>query len=210
MDMFPKQGAKRRVLDVGCGEGHLAMRLAKRGYQVTGVESPGQCGDSFPSCVRLIAGDIEDPAIELDGPYEYVLCADVLEHLCDPMKVLLRMRCLLTANGTLIASLPNSGNIYFRANVLAGRFPKDDRGLFDRTHLHFFTWNGWVDLFRRGGFQVDQVKPTGIPIGLALSDWEQSWPVRLAEMACYHAARVWKKLFAYQFVVAARVMRNGQ
>ncbi len=42
----------------------------------------------------------------------------------------------LAEGGRLVASLPNSGNLYFHLNILMGRFPAHGRGLFDRTHLH--------------------------------------------------------------------------
>jgi hypothetical protein len=85
-------------------------------------------------------------------------------------------------------------------NVMAGRFPKHDRGLFDRTHLHFYTWSGWADLFLRAGLRIRSVRSTGVPVGLALGD---TAPVRALEALAYALAKIWKKLFAYQFVVTA-------
>ena len=78
--------------------------------------------------------------------FDYIVCADVLEHLRDPLRMLRDCQARLAPGGTLILSLPNSGHWYFRWNVLLGRFPQHDRGLFDRTHLHFYTWDGWVEL----------------------------------------------------------------
>jgi hypothetical protein len=104
----------------------------------------------------------------------------------------------------LLASLPNSGNLYFRLTVLSGRFPRHERGLFDRTHLHFFTWDGWLELFHSQGYRLETVRPSGIPVGLALPAWQGSAAVRAAEALSAAAARFWKRLFAYQFVISAR------
>ena len=30
--------------------------------------------------------------------------------------------------------------------VLMGLFPQPDRGLFERTHVRFYAWQGWVEL----------------------------------------------------------------
>jgi hypothetical protein len=109
----------------------------------------------------------------------------------------------MAPGGKLVASLPNSGNLYFRLNVLLGRFPEDDKGLFDRTHLHFYMWDNWERLLGRTGFQVEQVRPTGIPVGLTLPAWQESFPVRAAEAFAYGCANLWRTLFAYQFVVTA-------
>jgi hypothetical protein len=103
-----------------------------------------------------------------------------------------------------VASLPNSGNLYFRLNVLAGRFPQQDRGLFDRTHLHFLAWANWVELFAASGFAIEQCRSSGIPVGLAAPRFADTLAVRAAERLSYELARCWKTMFAYQFVVTAR------
>jgi len=203
LETFPPRGAGMRVLDLGCGSGYLAEPLAARGYSVTSVDKPGAWTAPFPAGVNFLAADLDQGLPPLEGPFDYVLCADILEHLRDPAGLLSQLPGLLRPRGRLIASLPNSGNVYFRWNVLLGRFPAHDRGLFDRTHLHFYTWNGWVDLFARSGLSIGSVRPTGIPVGLAIPRWETSLPVRLLEQVCYGLARIWKTMFAYQFVVFA-------
>ena len=110
---------------------------------------------------------------------------------------------MILGSGVLIASLPNSGNIYFRLMVLGGRFLKDDKGLFDRTHVHFYMWKGWRELFASAGFQIEERKVSGIPVGLALPGWDGSAAVRALEWLAYAAARVRPTLFGYQFVVTA-------
>jgi Methionine biosynthesis protein MetW len=112
---------------------------------------------------------------------------------------------LLEPGGRVIASLPNSGHAYFRWEVLRGRFPSHDKGLFDRTHLHFYTWDGWRDLFAAAGLRMECVEVTGVPVGLALPRWERTRWVAGMEAASYHLARGWKTMFAYQFVVTAEV-----
>ncbi|MBK5293857.1 MAG: class I SAM-dependent methyltransferase [Acidobacteriia bacterium] len=198
---LPQPGNGRRVLDVGCAGGYLAGILASRGYQVTGIERNGGTGPDFPKEVRLIEADLEQGLPTLDGPFDVIICADILEHLRRPDLLLRQLRALLARNGVLVASLPNSGNLYFRLTVLSGRFPQEDKGLFDRTHLRFYTWEGWQALFSGAGFGLQQVLATGIPVGLAYPGHESSLAVRVAERLCYDMARVWRTLFAYQFVV---------
>lgn len=193
-----------RLLDLGCGPGHLSLLLAGRGFEVTGVEKSRPEISARPG-LRFITGDLENGIPEGAGRFEIVLCGDVLEHLKEPGKLLCEIARVLQPEGRLIASLPNSGNLYFRLMVAIGRFPKHDRGLFDRTHLHFYVWDGWVDLFRQSGFEIETVKPSGIPVGLALPSVAGSAVVRAAEWFSYIAARIWKRMFAYQFVVVAKV-----
>jgi len=202
---FPSEGKGRRVLDVGCAEGYLAEILAARGFEVTGVDLPGTAhGDSF----QFVAGDLDAGLPPLEGDFDFILCADVLEHLRDPLGMLGECRQRLARGGALIASLPNSGHAYFRWNVLMGRFPRQDKGLFDRTHLQFFTWDGWQDLLARAGFRIERVQVSGVPVGLALARWDGSAGVAFLEWASFQMACLWRTLFAYQFIVRAGAERS--
>jgi SAM-dependent methyltransferase len=204
MAALPEKGEDRRVLDLGCADGWLAAVLAARGYRVTGVERPGNTTADFPREVELVEADLDAGLPPLSGAYDYALCADILEHLRDPGRLLEQIRGVLAPGGRLVASLPNSGNLYFRLNVLLGRFPQHDRGLFDRTHLHFYAWANWVDLLASCGFGIERFRSSGIPVGLAMQAHAATLPVRAAERLSYVLARCWKTMFAYQFVVTAR------
>lgn len=202
---LPEAGQGRRVLDVGCADGYLGTILAAQGYRVTGVERPGGTTADFPPSVELVEADLDAGLPRLHGSYDYILCADILEHLKDPLALLRQLAARLAPGGALVASLPNSGNIYFRWTILRGRFPSHDKGLFDRTHLHFHTWDGWLALFEAAGLRIDGVHPTGIPVGLTVPQLDGTLPVRMAERLSYELARAWMRMFAYQFVVVARL-----
>jgi len=200
---LPASGEGRRVLDVGCAGGYLGAILASRGYSVTGIDSPGAARAGFPESIELLEADLDLGLPRLTGRFDFAICADVLEHLRRPALLLRDLRPVLATGGRLACSLPNSGHAYFRWNVLTGRFPAEDRGLFDRTHLHFYTWRGWQDLFHASGFRIEHVRSSGVPIGLALPKWEGSAAVRALERMSYESARWWKTMFAYQFIVTA-------
>jgi len=206
---LPADGAGRRVLDVGCAGGYLSAILASRGYRVTGVDSPGAACAGFPESVELLEADLDLGLPALTGGFDFVICADVLEHLRRPAMLLRELHGVLAHGGKLAVSLPNSGHAYFRWTVLRGRFPAEDRGLFDRTHLHFYTWRGWKDLFSAAGFGIESVRCSGVPIGLALPGWEGSPMVRGLERMSYESARWWKEMFAYQFIVTASPEREA-
>ena len=203
VDALQPEGSGKRVLDVGCAGGYLAGILAQRGYEVVGVERPGGYGDHFPEGVALVEADLDRGLPPLDRKFSYVICGDILEHLRDPGSLLRQIAHVLEPDGLLIASLPNSGNLYFRLVVLSGRFPQEAKGLFDRTHLHFYMWQGWRELFADAGFQIGSRKVSCIPVGLAAPKWDGGAAVRALEWLAHLAALMRPTLFAYQFVVTA-------
>ena len=198
---FPERGEGRRVLDIGCAAGYLSERLAARGFYVACIDWPGT---PHPATVEFSGANLDHGLGPVDGVFDYVICADVIEHLRDPLRLLQDCRDRLRPGGVLVASLPNSAHWYFRWNVFMGRFPQHERGLFDSTHLHFYAWDGWVALFARAGFRIESVESTAVPFALALPGWEESFAVRALERISFECARLWKRLFAYQFVVVAR------
>ena len=198
---FSSPGDGRRVLDVGCAEGQFADLLSRSGYRATGIDWPGT---AHPDTIEFYGADLDGGLGTIGGGFDFIVCADVLEHLRDPLRILIECRERLAPGGVVVASLPNSGHWYFRANIALGRFPQHNKGLFDRTHLRFFMWDGWVELFARAGLRIESVEPTCTPFGLALRGLDGTWIVRMLERMSYDLARVWKRLFAYQFVVTAR------
>jgi SAM-dependent methyltransferase len=197
-------GEGRRVLDVGGGEGFLSRLLSERGYKVVCLAAPGSVAPSFPEGVEVHEADLDLDQMQFAEPFSFIVCGDVIEHLRNPQKTMQWLRAQLAPGGRLVASLPNSGHWYFRLTVLSGRFPADDRGLFDRTHLHFYTWAGWEELFRSAGLEITNVAPTSVPFGLAWNLDGGHIAVRTLERLSYELGRIWKSLFAYQFVVVAR------
>ena len=177
--------------------------LGERGYRVVALERYPLTGMAMEQ-VAFHQTDLEAGLPPLDGVFDFILCADVLEHLRDPASLLRALRPLLAAGGALVASLPNSGHWYFRLNVLLGRFPRQDKGLFDRTHLHFCMWTNWVELFESAGLPVKLSKLTVPPLELRFPRSSGAPWLRLANRASSFLARTWKELFAYQFIVLAR------
>lgn len=155
-----------RVLDVGCAGGHLAAALAARGCEVVGVELDAAAARARGLVV--VEGSVDDAAVRarLPGDLDAVLCADVLEHLRRPEETLGFLATLLRAGGRAVVSLPNAAHWTMRRAILRGRFPQEDFGLFDRTHLRWFTLASARALVRDAGLQVTAEQHTPAPLPL--------------------------------------------
>jgi len=194
-----------RVLDVGCATGYLAAELSRAGCAVTGVErDPDAAAAARAQCDALVAGDIEDAAcrdeVAAHGPFDAIVCGDVLEHLRDPWDALAFLATLLAPGGRALVSVPNVAHWTGRRALVRGRFPYADHGLFDRTHLRFFTRSGAHDLVARAGLRVggEAFAPAPLPL-------QAHFPA-LGRLAA-RAARWRPELFALQIVLSAETQR---
>jgi O-antigen biosynthesis protein len=132
------------VLDLGCGSGALGRHVSEtQDCTVDGVTlSEAEATHAKPYYRRVVVDNLEscDLVATFEGQrYDYIVCADVLEHLSRPEKVLDACRKLLEPNGKLLISVPNAGYSGLIAELLEGEFLYREEGLLDRTHLRFFT-----------------------------------------------------------------------
>jgi hypothetical protein len=82
----------------------------------------------------------------------------VLEHLVDPWSLVKHYREVLRPGGSCVASIPNIANRESFINLVRHRWDYRPHGLFDRTHLRFFTRETSIELFENAGFKVQTVQ----------------------------------------------------
>ncbi|MEY2477448.1 MAG: hypothetical protein QOG87_2763 [Actinomycetota bacterium] len=155
----------KRVLDVGCSVGEMGAALRARGHEVVGIEyDPALAERAKTKLDAVIAGDVEAMASRGDdpgGPFDCIVFADVLEHLRDPWSVVRWSEGLLTADGCVVVSVPNVRHLQTFWNLLVRkRWPYQEVGIFDRTHLRFFTRNNLPDLFAGTSLRICDIQRT--------------------------------------------------
>lgn len=166
----------RRVIEFGCGEGALAAayKLSNPGSAYTAVELNSTAAQTARMRVdRLIEGDVEgmsDSEIACDGLFDVAIMGDVLEHLADPWKMLSRIHALLEDGGHFVLCVPNISHWCGLVELLSGRWPAHTAGLFDRTHLRFFTQDSITTILRESGFEISKIRPRNIPVNQAVAD----------------------------------------
>jgi SAM-dependent methyltransferase len=154
-------GEAPRVLDLGCGDGRVAARLAAAGAAVAGAD---------PSAVALERARAAHPGLELreigvdgrvpaeDGSFEAVVCLDVLQHVADTQRLMSEARRVLVPGGLFAASVPFHG----RAGNLAIALTS-----FERRHdplepvLRFYTRRSLAGLLAAFGYGEVVVRAAG-------------------------------------------------
>jgi 2-polyprenyl-3-methyl-5-hydroxy-6-metoxy-1,4-benzoquinol methylase len=96
-----------RVLDAGCGTGRVAIELARRGYEVTGVDSDASMLDVARAAAPELPWELQDLArYEGDGSYDLVVAAGNVMIFLAPgtgPRVVQRLTAALRPQGLLVS-----------------------------------------------------------------------------------------------------------
>jgi len=156
---LPQPGGS--LIDIGGGTGATAAFLKERGLASrAGVADQVASSEAVATLDFHRSGNLEDldflsSVIEENGPFDTVLCLDILEHLVDPWSVVARLHQSLAPGGHIVASIPNvrhyrvSGGLFFKNN-----WQLADAGILDRTHLRFFVRETAVELMTHSGLEL--------------------------------------------------------
>lgn len=151
------------VLEIGCGTGATGALALKRGRagRYVGVELfEGAAESACEVLSEVVVGDVEQ--LEFDwqpAAFDALILSEVLEHLREPWAVLHKLSRFVRPGGLVLASSPNVSHWRVIRELSQGRFPLADKGVFDRTHMRWFTPESFAAMFNDAGFTVDRVRP---------------------------------------------------
>lgn len=93
-----------------------------------------------------------------DESYDYIILADVIEHLIDPGKLLICLMGKLKKDGSIVVSTPNIAFLLYRMTHLFGMWNYSEYGVMDRTHLKFFTKKTVQKLVSGSGYKIEFIR----------------------------------------------------
>jgi len=107
---FAKGGLLLDILDVGCAQGTLALKLAELGHHVTAIDirqgfldyavSRYERGDISFICANVMELDLEQR-------FDLIFANQIIEHVVYPFELVKRLLHMLTPGGRLVAATPN-------------------------------------------------------------------------------------------------------
>lgn len=157
------------VLDVGVGSGALGRYLCEsKNCTVDGIDIDSKQIQAAAKWYRdVVEADIDNDDLSyqfIGRKYDVIVCADVLEHLRKPDRVLSQIRKWLKPNGRVLVSIPNLAYIGLVADLLAGEFNYRREGLLDETHVRFFTRRSLIQFLQSNGFQIISTDAVSTPL----------------------------------------------
>jgi 2-polyprenyl-3-methyl-5-hydroxy-6-metoxy-1,4-benzoquinol methylase len=218
---FPTPDAGVRILDIGCAQATLALKLAEKGFSVTAMDIRQEFLDYARAkhthgAIEFVAGNFMD--VTPNGTYDAIFANQIIEHLVYPRAFLARIGSLMKPDGIAVISTPN------------GRYLKNDLPSFtalgepeEYRHLQF-TADGDGHFF---AYDPDEVGAILDELGWShqLMYFESPWisghmrvrhlhrwiPRKLLKLAdrAVLAMPVANRLFAHQMVFVARQRRHS-
>lgn len=167
-------GAK--VLDAPCGDGEVAVALAKSGLEVHGAdladeltpEARAALGDRF----RLT--DLNGKLPWADSRFDVVLSVEGIEHLENAFAFVREVHRVTRPSGVFIITTPNSISIRSRVRFFGSGFylsnprPLNEAGRHPLHHIGLKTFSELRYLLHTCGFQISAIQRTHVkPISYA-------------------------------------------
>jgi methionine biosynthesis protein MetW len=153
-----------KVLEIGCATGFMSEYLKKKkNCFVYGVEyDKEQAKIARLKADIVICGGIDDKNIQKqiddyvvkNGKFDVVFMSQVIEHIAYPNDVLIKLKDWINKHGVLIISTVNVAHWKSRIRLLKGRWEYEEYGLFDNTHLRFFTIEGFEKDLKKNGYEI--------------------------------------------------------
>jgi len=161
------------VLNIGCGDGVQAVVYDGNFKKMVGVdinqdrlEVAKQLAAvyGFDNFTTLCANVEEIP---LDEKYDKIIAIDIIEHVINPEKVMVQMRCLLKDEGSLLVTFPvlhDKWEFLFRfvGRKILRRKGKTIRrdGWDPDAHQYDYKLKEWFSLMDKNGFSLINYRAT--------------------------------------------------
>jgi SAM-dependent methyltransferase len=150
-----------RILDLGCGNGQLLLRMQKDGFRhLTGVDAFIPADLEFPPGVAIRKGEID----QVTGTFDLIMLHHSLEHLPDQHGAFAAVAAALAPAGRLVIRIPLSGGHAWR------KYGVDWANLDAPRHLFLHSLHSFHLLADRAGFVIERVLYDSLYKQVALSE----------------------------------------
>jgi ubiquinone/menaquinone biosynthesis C-methylase UbiE len=148
--MFLENIKPGKLLDVGCGSGIFLQRMYKLGWAVTGIDFDGK---AIENAKKMHGDDLTFLNTNLSGAqfpdnsFDAVTTSHVIEHVPDPVALLIEIRRVLKPGGTLVITTQNIRSFGHR------KFQDCWVGLDSPRHLQIFSLPALRNCAGKAGFE---------------------------------------------------------
>ena len=183
---------KRRIIDVGCGEGFFSKYFYDKHDEVTPIDFSefGIKSQNPELYFLLIKGNIFetlDNIIKRKETFDFVNLSNVLEHVIEPIKLLSNLKKILAEDSLLRICVPNDFSVF--QEFLLKKEYTTNTWLTPPEHLHYFSLNSLVKLLEYLGYEIE-LSLGDFPIELFLANEKSNYVKNKEYGKNAHLARV--------------------
>lgn len=153
--------AGKQVLEINCGLGILAEKIAKKGSDITVTDLSNYALKKARSrgITETYKIDIDTESLPFySSKFDIVISNSMIEHVFFPENIIRGGSRVLKDDGQFIIMVPNIGHWRFRLWLLFGTFPYLENTPTDTLHLRFFTLKTIKDLGEKYGLKAKKVE----------------------------------------------------
>lgn len=154
---------KLKIISIGGGNAADIWYLANDNEVVLVDSSEVATEQALAHNIRVVVADVSQKLSFADDYFDIVILKDILEHVYNPIDVLLEAKRIVKKGGHIIISLPNHFYFPFRLRILFGgnliwksllhNHTKDFEE-WDYMHIRFFTWTGVKKMLKLANLKI--------------------------------------------------------
>ena len=158
-----------RILELGCSTGYMTRYMKEKLGCTVDIVDKDYYGvyKAQEFAHEAVVADLDNIVTWhshfYESVYDYVLFADVLEHLMDPESVLKFATSLLKNDGKIIISIPNICHNDIIVQLFYDHFRYTNLGLLDNTHIHFWGREDFIQMAEKAGLKVTDTRTVVFP-----------------------------------------------
>ncbi len=170
----PKPG--ERILDLGCGTGHLTNRIAACGAQVVGVDaSPDMIGQARQNFPKLTFSLEDATELTYQGEFDSVFSNAALHWMLEPERVVAAVSRALRQGGRFVAEMGGKGNIRRIVDTIEAAVRRYSGGHVPPSRNYFPSIPEYTSILEAHGFEAVYARlfdrPTPLEGEAGMENW---------------------------------------
>lgn len=156
LELIKKYVDSGSILDIGCGVGWFLEAAKKDGFKVYGQELSRDLADFTRDLLGIKVFEIDISEINLK--FDVITMFDLIEHVPDPLKLVMDCKKLLNPDGIILAFTPNYDSFGIK------EMGKDSSLVCPPAHLTYFTKKSVQELVRKVDMNLLHYETKGMDI----------------------------------------------
>jgi trans-aconitate methyltransferase len=144
-----------RILDIGCGTGHLTAQIAATGAQVVGIDRSSEMIDQARAVHPALRFEVADArALKFNHEFDAVFSNATLHWITEPEPVVVSIAAALRSGGRFVAEFGGKGNVAGLLSAVARAWKNLNLAGPAPSPWYYPSLAGYASLLEKHGLEV--------------------------------------------------------